>query len=117
MRSWSYALGGTAALMGASALAIYARNSAAHREWQVRRDTFAEQAGYDGLSQPQRDELAALLRQGTSQQRWDDLALGLGIGAGLSLGAAVVLFWKSAPSTQTRQLGFDGRRMVWSTTW
>lgn len=120
-RAWSYALGGTAVLLGTSALAIYARNSAAHREWQVRRDHFAEQESYGPLTQSQRDELAELLRQGTNQQRWDDLALGLGIGAGLSLSAAVVLFWKGAPSTQAgaqrRQLSFDGRRMVWSTTW
>ena len=117
-RVWSYVLGGTGVALGAGALAIYAKNSASHREWQDRRDRFAEQTSYGMMTQTQREQLASLLGDATEQQRWDDVALGLGIGAGVSLGAAIVLFWRGAPSAeQPRQLSFDGRRMLWSTTW
>jgi hypothetical protein len=118
-RLTSYVLAGTSLVLGGGALVIYLKNSADHRAWQARRDRFAEQPTAAGMiNQAQRDELARLLEEAARQQRWDDVALGLGIGAGVSLGAAVVLFWQGAPSSREHgQLHFDGRNVAWSTTW
>jgi hypothetical protein len=116
---WSYVLGGTGLALGAGALALYVHGSAEHRELQDRRDRLAEEHTINTLTEPQREELAQLLSDSASQQRWDDVAVGLGVCAGVSLGTALALFWRDShrPTEHAPQVSFDGRNVSWSTTW
>jgi hypothetical protein len=116
---WSYILGGTGLALGAGAVALYVKGTAEHRDLQDRRDRLAEAHATSTLTQPQREELARLLSDSASQQRWDDVAVGLGICAGVSLGTAIALLWRDAPGADQRaaKVSFDGRSLSWSTTW
>jgi tetratricopeptide (TPR) repeat protein len=115
---WSYVLGGTGLALGAGAVALYVKGSADHRDLQDRRDELTKEHTAGTLTQHQREEWALLMSDAASQQRWDDVAIGLGICAGVSLGTAIALFSRSSPNVSERaQVSFDGRRVSWSAVW
>jgi len=117
LRTASYVLAGSGVALGVTAGVVYALNGRQYAHWQARRDQLASHWG-QGDPVAQQAELSGVLSELSRRQRIDDVSVALGVGAGLCLGVAGFLFWKSSDREgHGSRLAITANGVNWSGQW